>query len=167
MGSKEHKELSPSYVKFAIITLSDKRTEKTDESGRIAKEILGVAGHKMVAYHFISNDREKLEQLLETLTADPEIDVIITIGGTGISKRDITVEVVSSKLDKKLEGFGEIFRQLSYKEIGSAAVMSRAIAGVLNEKIVVCLPGSASAVKLAVSEILLNEIGHMVWEARR
>ncbi|MCX8173957.1 MAG: MogA/MoaB family molybdenum cofactor biosynthesis protein [Thermoplasmata archaeon] len=167
MGSKEHKEMAPHTVKFAIITLSDKRTEKMDESGRIAREILERAGHRMVAYHFLPNDKEKLERLLDSLVVNPEVDAVITIGGTGISTRDITVEVVASKLDKNLDGFGEIFRFLSYREIGSSAVMSRAIAGVMRSKIIVCLPGSAGAVKLAVTEILLNELGHMVWEARR
>ncbi|MEM3445497.1 MAG: MogA/MoaB family molybdenum cofactor biosynthesis protein [Thermoplasmata archaeon] len=167
MGSREHKAVAPHAVRFAIITLSDKRTEATDTSGRIAREILERAGHKMVAYHFIPNDREKFGELLEELTSSPDVDAIITIGGTGISKRDITVDVVLGKLEKKIEGFGELFRMLSYREIGSSAVLSRAIAGVIKEKVVICLPGSASGVKLAVTEILLSELGHMVWEARK
>ncbi|MGC8912692.1 MAG: MogA/MoaB family molybdenum cofactor biosynthesis protein [Thermoplasmata archaeon] len=167
MGSKEHKEQAPHAINFVVITLSDTRTEKTDASGKILMEILERAGNNLKAYMLIPNDSEKLEELLSRYTSDDSVDAIITVGGTGISRKDITIEVVTRMLTKKLDGFGEIFRMLSYKEIGVSAIMSRAIAGVINGKVIVCLPGSASAVKLAATEILISELGHMVYEAKR
>jgi molybdenum cofactor biosynthesis protein B len=167
MGSDEHRAQAPHTVNFVVITLSDRRTKEDDYSGKVIREALTVAGHREIAYELIPNDSHALENLIEQFAQRRDVDVIITTGGTGISRKDITIETLTPKLQKKLDGFGEIFRMLSYQRIGSAAIMSRATAGVMNGKVVICLPGSADAVKLAITEILLNELGHMVWEAKK
>jgi molybdenum cofactor biosynthesis protein B len=152
---------------FAIIIVSDTRDEKTDESGRIAKELITSDGHQVLAYKIVSNDKTKIQTTAKEMLQNPKINVIVTSGGTGISKRDITVDTVSELLEKKIEGFGELFRKLSYEEIGEAAMISRAIAGTVNGKLVFCLPGSKNAVKLALDKLILPGLGHILKEANR
>ncbi|MFH1088195.1 MAG: MogA/MoaB family molybdenum cofactor biosynthesis protein, partial [Chloroflexota bacterium] len=113
------------------------------------------------------NDASAIRQEIERLLADGQVDVIVTSGGTGISRRDITVETISPYLEKRLDGFGELFRYLTYKEIGSGGIMSRAVAGIARGKMVVCLPGSPDAARVALDKLLLPELGHLVWEARK
>lgn len=163
----EH-DLHP-YVRanFAVLTVSDTRTEKTDESGKIAKELISNKGHQVLVYNIIKNSKSLIQTNVKEIFENPKIDAIVTIGGTGISKRDLTVEAISELLDKKIEGFGELFRNLSYQEIGEAAMISRATAGTINGKLVFCLPGSKNAVKLAFSKLILPGLGHIIKEANR
>jgi len=152
---------------FAVLTVSDTRNEKTDESGEMAKELISDKGHQVLAYKIIGNDKSLIQNTAKEILQNPEINVIVTIGGTGISKRDLTVEAVSKLLDKKIEGFGELFRSLSYREIGEAAMISRATAGTINGKLVFCLPGSKNAVGLALNKLILPGLGHVIKEANR
>jgi molybdopterin adenylyltransferase len=167
MSHHDHKEQSPKSVVFAIVIISDSRTEATDESGRYLKERLPEAGHEVASYALLKNDSDSIRKLLSGLAEDARTRVILMSGGTGASRRDVTVETVTPLLDKKLDGFGELFRFLTFQEIGTTSVMSRAMAGTINGKIVISLPGSLAAVKLAVEKIILPEIGHMVREASR
>ncbi len=167
MSHIEHKELSPQVVSCAVLIISDSRTEATDESGKLLMEKLKSNGHNVVDYAILKNDTVAIKGKLEELLTQEESQVIITSGGTGVSHRDVTIETVTPMLDKTLDGFGELFRTLSYMEIGTASIMSRAAAGVKEGKIIICIPGSLGAVKLAIDKIILPEIGHMVREATR
>jgi molybdopterin adenylyltransferase len=167
MGYHQHKEISPRQVTCAVIIISDSRTEKTDESGKYLREKLAAAGHQVLFYALLKNEPESIRQTFTELTTRPDLQVIITSGGTGASLRDVTIETVTPLLDKKLDGFGELFRYLTYQEIGTTSVMSRAMAGVIKGKVVISLPGSLNAVTLALEKIVLPEIGHMVREASR
>ncbi len=167
MSYKEHREASPQSVRCAVLTISDSRTEQDDESGMLLRQKLSQGGHRVIAYAILKNDSEAIKQKIAELLGQEKVQVIVTSGGTGISHRDITVETISSILEKKLDGFGELFRSLSYQEIGTASIMSRAIAGAVGGKVIICLPGSLGAVKLAMEKIILPEIGHMVREATR
>ena len=167
MGRKEHLERSRKEVTVAIVVISDSRTPNTDESGKVAADILRKEGHTVAEQLLVGNDRDAITNTLSSLTNRADIDAVLTIGGTGISKRDITVDVLSRLMEKRLDGFGEMFRMMSYKEIGTGALMSRATAGVIGGKVVMCLPGSPEAIKLAVKRIIIPEIGHMVHEATR
>lgn len=167
MGYEEHKEKSPKSVRCAVLTISDSRTEETDESGKLIKEKLSQNGHKIVAYSLLKNDAVAIKNKINELLSKDEVQVIIASGGTGVSQRDITIETLSPMLEKKLDGFGELFRFLSFQEIGTASVMSRAMAGVVRGKVIICIPGSLGAVTLAMDKIILPEIGHMVREATR
>ncbi|MDI6917747.1 MAG: MogA/MoaB family molybdenum cofactor biosynthesis protein [Thermoplasmatales archaeon] len=167
MGYKEHKCHSLKNVNVAVITVSDSRTKENDESGKYIMKKLEENGHKIISYSIIRDEKKLLRDELEKLVNNDDVQVIITNGGTGASRRDVTVDVVENMFDKKLDGFGEIFRYLSYKEIGSPAVMSRAVAGAVKNKIIICLPGSLGAVKLGVEKLVIPEIGHLVWEVNR
>jgi molybdenum cofactor biosynthesis protein B len=167
MGYEDHKHLAPQIVKCAVIIISDSRTEKTDESGKLLVEGLKSAGQEVTSFSLLKNDREAIQSKMGELLHSTEVQAIITSGGTGASKMDITIETLIPMLDKKLDGFGELFRYLSYQEIGTGSVLSRAMAGAALGKIIICLPGSLKAVKLALEKIILPEIGHMVREASR
>ena len=167
MSYKEHKREAPQSVNCAVITISDSRTEQDDESGKLLRQKLSQNGHRVISYSILKDEPEAIKQKINELLSQEELQVIITSGGTGISHRDITVETVDSILEKKLDGFGELFRSLSYQEIGTASIMSRAIAGVVEGKVIICLPGSLGAVKLAMDKIILPEIGHLVREVTR
>jgi molybdenum cofactor biosynthesis protein B len=167
MGYEDHKHLAPQTVKCAVIIISDSRTEKTDESGKLLVEGLKSAGQEVTSFSLLKNDREAIQGKMGELLHSAEVQAIITSGGTGASKMDITIETLLPMLDKKLDGFGELFRYLSYHEIGTGSVLSRAMAGAALGKIIICLPGSLKAVKLALEKIILPEIGHMVREASR
>jgi molybdenum cofactor biosynthesis protein B len=160
MSVHEHKQHAHSNLKVGVITASDTRTLDTDESGRVIRTLFEGAGHQVSYYEIIPDDREKLSAaIVENL---PNLDAIVINGGTGISARDGSTEVVKSLIDKELDGFGEIFRMLSFQQIGSAAIMSRAIAGVRKGKLVIALPGSPDACKLAMDQLIIPEIGHIV-----
>jgi len=157
------------YVKanFAVLIVSDTRNKITDESGKIAKELIRNAGHTVLAHKIIRNNKSLIQTTVKEMLRNPKINVIITSGGTGISKRDMTVDAVSELLYKKVEGFGELFRKLSYEEIGEAAMISRATAGTVDGKLIFCLPGSKNAVELALGKIILPGLGHIIKEANR
>jgi molybdenum cofactor biosynthesis protein B len=167
MGYQEHKHHDIQNVTCAVITTSDSRTEQDDESGKIIKQRLTENGHKIVYYTIVKNDASVIKQIIQELLQRDDIQVIITGGGTGLSKRDVTVNTIAPMLEKTLHGFGELFRQLTYQEIGTGSIMSRAVAGVVNGKVIVCIPGSAGAATLAIDKIILPEIGHLVREATR
>ena len=152
---------------FAVIIISDTRDEKTDDSGKIAKELIIDAGHRVKAYKIIPNDKAQIRNTVKDLLKNPVLNVIVTSGGTGISKRDITTDTLTELFDKNVEGFGELFRKLSYEDIGEAAMISRATAGAVNGKLVFCLPGSKNAVKLALTKLILPGLGHIIKEANR
>jgi molybdenum cofactor biosynthesis protein B len=167
MGYQEHKHQAPKSVDCAVVIISGTRTEKTDESGKLIMQALKSSGHRVVSYSILKNDAALIGNKLNELLGEEGLQVIITSGGTGASRLDITVEAVLSILEKKLDGFGELFRFLTYREIGTPSIMSRAMAGVARGKVIICLPGSVGAVKLAMEKIILPEIGHLVREATR
>jgi molybdenum cofactor biosynthesis protein B len=158
----EHKEKAKKSIQCFVITVSDTRDEATDTSGQAIKKCLSDEGHQSAGYRIVKDDPVQIEALLNEALDDSEVEAVIVNGGTGIAPRDGTYEVVSRFLEKKLDGFGEIFRYLSYLDIGSAAVMSRAAAGTARGKILISLPGSRGAVSLAMEKLVLPEIRHMV-----
>jgi len=165
MAVHEHKAKAPRKLVVMVVTISDSRSEATDESGGLIKELLEGAGHTVGNYRIVRDEPEQIEVLLRHALAQTELDVVVLNGGTGVSPRDGTYEVLSRVLEKTLDGFGEIFRYLSYQEIGSAAIMSRAVAGVVQGKVIISLPGSTNAVELAMRKLVLPEVGHMVAQA--
>jgi len=167
MGYQEHKHLSPESISCSVIIISDSRTEENDESGKFIIQALKENGHRVMSYCILKNDADSIYQTLDEFLYEKYLQVIITSGGTGVSQRDVTIETVLPALDKRMDGFGELFRSFSYREIKTGSIMSRAIAGVSQGKVIICLPGSLGAVKLAMQDIILPEIGHMVREATR
>ena len=145
-----------------MITVSDTRTEFNDESGQLIKGLLTQGGHETVGYHIVKDEPDEIGTLLQETMFRNDVEAVLLSGGTGIAPRDGTYEIVSQLLAKRLDGFGELFRFLSYQEIGSAAIMSRAVAGVASGKIVISLPGSQGAVRLAMEQLVLPELGHMI-----
>jgi molybdenum cofactor biosynthesis protein B len=162
-----HRESAPEHVRLAVLTISDTRTPENDSGGDTIEGLMRGAGHEIVERRIVRDDAARIRTELVNLLARPDVDAIITTGGTGISARDTTYEVVDRMLEKKLDGFGEIFRVLSYEEIGAAAILSRAVAGAVGTKLVACLPGSQNAVRLAVEKLLVPEISHVVFELRK
>lgn len=167
MSVSEHRAQAPASVRCVVVTVSDTRTRETDTSGRAIEELLVAAGHTVVGRHLVPDDPLQLRGLLDGLLEAPDVQVVLTTGGTGISSRDGTYEVVSGLLEKRLDGFGELFRMISYQEVGAAAMLSRACAGLARRRIVVAMPGSQAAVRLAMEKLVLPEIGHLVREANR
>ena len=166
MSHSEHEELSKDTpVRCAVITVSDTRTQETDKSGTLIKSLLAEKGFELVHYQIVPDEPEEIVQLLESLPGKAE--AILFNGGTGISKRDRTFEAISSRLEKTLPGFGEIFRVLSYEEIGAAAMLSRATAGLYNNTLVFSMPGSSNAVGLAMEKLILPQLKHLTWEVLR
>ena len=162
-----HRESAPEYVRVAVLTISDTRTRETDTGGDTAEQILSAAGQEIVARQIVRDEVNGIRASLVDLLANSEVDAVITTGGTGISGCDATYEVVDRMIEKKLDGFGEIFRMLSYEEIGAAAIMSRAVAGAVGTKFVASLPGSRNAVRLAAEKLLVPELAHIVFELRK
>ncbi len=164
---EQHKEKAGKIgpIRIAIVTVSDSRTVDTDKNGAYLKEEAAALGHLIVDYRVIPDEPADVERSLEELGGS-EAQLIFINGGTGISPRDTTIDVVVRKLEKELPGFGEIFRMLSYEEIGSAAIISRAAAGVYRGKMVVSTPGSPAAVRLAWEKLVAPELTHLVWEVR-
>ena len=167
MGYHEHKKLDNKNIGCAVLVTSDSRTEETDESGKLIKQRLLNKGHQVVYYCILKNDATMLKNKINELVKQDAVQVIITSGGTGLSHKDVTIDTIQPMLEKKLDGFGELFRQLTYQELGTASIMSRATAGVVNGKIIICFPGSLGAATLAMDKIILSEIGHLVREATR
>lgn len=167
MGYHDHKHTAPKKVNCAVVIISGSRTEQNDESGKLIMQTLKEGGHQVTSYDILRNDADAIRRKLDELLDDDSLQVIITSGGTGASRMDLTIETISPVLDKKLDGFGELFRFLTYQEIGTGSILSRAMAGVVRGKVIICLPGSTAAVKLAIEQIILPEIGHLVREASR
>ena len=163
----DHKAQAPRSVRCFVITVSDTRTEATDISGRAIANLLEAAGHAVAGRAIVKDDPDLVRGIIERQLANPDVQAIITTGGTGITSRDSTFEAVDTLLQKRLDGFGELFRMLSYEQIGSAAMMSRACAGLVAGRIVVSLPGSEAAVRLAMERLLIPELGHLVQQASK
>jgi molybdopterin adenylyltransferase len=157
-----HPDSQDFAVNCAVITVSDTRTPETDRSGQIIQQLLQNAGHHISIYTIVKDEPVAIQDLLEYLGHQLELEVIIFSGGTGIAPRDNTYDLVSNWLTKTIPGFGEIFRYLSYQSIGSRAIASRATAGVRNQKLVFSLPGSTNAVELAISQLILPELNHLI-----
>jgi molybdopterin adenylyltransferase len=166
-STEKHREASPERIRVAVLTISDTRTAETDTGGKIIVDSMQKAGHEVVYRAIVNDDAPQIKKSLEWLLTGVGVDAVITTGGTGISARDTTYEVVIRMLDKKLDGFGELFRMLSYEEVGAAAILSRAVAGVVGSKFVACLPGSTNAVRLAMEKLLVPEIPHVVFELNK
>jgi molybdenum cofactor biosynthesis protein B len=164
---RQHREAAPEKVRVAVLTISDTRTPETDTGGDTIEEVMRQAGHEVVHRQIVRDEAPQIRSTLTDLLARSDVDAVITTGGTGISARDTTYEVISRMIEKKLDGFGEIFRMLSYEEVGAAAILSRAVAGAVGTKFVACLPGSRNAVRLATEKLLVPEISHVVFELRR
>jgi molybdenum cofactor biosynthesis protein B len=164
MSHLEHRKQAPKSVSCAIITVSDTRTQATDMSGQAIRELLAGAGHTVCAAVIVKDEPAQIREELGNLAKNPACQCVLINGGTGISPRDRTYETISGLLEKRLEGFGELFRVLSFEEIGAAAMLSRAVAGVYMGRIVFSMPGSPNAVKLAMTRLILPELGHLVYE---
>jgi len=162
MSVAEHKEKGKKSVGCFVLTVSDTRDEAADQSGQLIKALLAESGHRLVGYRIVKDEPVQIESLLQETLKRVDAEAVIVNGGTGISPRDGTYEVVNRLLEKRLDGFGEIFRFLSYQDIGSAAIMSRAVAGSAKGKVLISLPGSKGAVDLAMRRLVLPELGHMV-----
>ena len=167
MSHTEHRADSPNTTRCFVLTVSDTRTPETDRGGDTIVELLKADGHVVVGRTIVPDEPDRVRETLRAAIDAPDVDVAITTGGTGITQRDGTYEVVTALLDKRLDGFGELFRALSYEEIGPAAMLSRATGGLAGRTIVLSLPGSPNAVRLAMTKLIVPELGHLVREARR
>jgi molybdenum cofactor biosynthesis protein B len=157
---KKHKEHAPTSVKCGLITVSDSRTPDTDESGKLIRDLLQRAGHSVLFYVVVKDESKLIADAVEQ--ASWTCEAIVTNGGTGIGKRDVTIPTLLPTFERTLPGFGELFRFLSYETIGSAAMLSGAVAGVYHRRLVFCLPGSPDACRLAIEKLILPELGHAV-----
>jgi molybdopterin adenylyltransferase len=168
MGLQDHKQVALKSVRCKVITVSDTRNKDSDKSGQLMIELLKESGHHIIDYVIVKDEYQPIRDEVIKGSENPNIDVILTNGGTGIALRDVTIETVKELFTKEISGFGELFRFLSYQEdIGSAAILSRAIAGVVNGKAVFSTPGSTGAVRLAMNKLILPEIGHIVKELQK
>lgn len=168
LSIEEHKQGTPGHIRCKIITVSDTRDKETDKSGRLMIQLLEKSGHVITDYVIVKDEKEAIKAEIISGCNSDDIDVVLTNGGTGIAKRDVTIETIQALLEKEIVGFGELFRFLSYQEdIGSAAILSRAIAGVMNNTAIFATPGSTGAVKLAMNRLILPELGHVVKELRK
>lgn len=164
---REHRRLSPRSLRAAILTISDTRTERTDRSGRLIHDRLVKAGHRVADQRIVPDEGRRIRAVVRAWTGRSDLDALILTGGTGVSPRDGTIEAVEKLLSKKLEGFGELFRYLSYAQVGAAAYLSRAMAGVAGDKALFSLPGSEKAVALAMDRLILPELPHLVQQLRK
>jgi molybdenum cofactor biosynthesis protein B len=163
----EHHRQAPGKLQCAVITVSDTRTLETDSGGQAVIDRLLAAGHTIFAREIIPDEPQRMRERLLALCESPALDAVLLTGGTGISSRDQTFETVSGLLTKPLPGYGELFRWLSYQDIGPAAMLSRAVGGLIHSKVVLTMPGSPAAVALAMDRLIVPELGHLVREARR
>jgi molybdenum cofactor biosynthesis protein B len=168
MATNEHREKAKSQrARCAVLTISDTRTADNDTSGQIIQRTLQDAGHVITAYRIVKDEPPQIEQQLRDWLATGDIDLICCTGGTGITHRDTTVEVVRRLLTKELEGFGELFRMLSFQQVGPAAMLSRAVGGLACQTLLFAMPGSAQAVELAMTQLITPELPHLIWERKR
>jgi len=152
---------------LALVTVSDTRTEETDVNSKYLRERIAAAGHRAHSSRIVPDEPDQIEAALNELVADPTVQIVLFNGGTGISRRDRTYDVLSRRIEKPLTGFGELFRMLSYEQVGAAAMLSRATAGVVGETVVVSTPGSPAAVRLAWEKLIEPELAHLAWEVGR
>lgn len=165
--SHQHRAEARAAVRCAVITVSDTRTFETDTGGKTLIELLTAAGHSVADHAIIADEPALMRERLEEYCRRDDVDAVLLTGGTGISRRDQTFETVSGLLTKPLPGYGELFRMLSYADIGSAALLSRAVGGLIGSTVVLTMPGSPAAVRLAMEKVILPEMGHLVMEARK
>lgn len=167
----EHRRAAPAVLGFAVITVSDSRGAVDDVSGRTIRELVSASGHQVVDSTLVPDEVPAIRGAVGRMLELPAVDVVVTTGGTGFSPRDVTLEAVKPLLERPIEGFGELFRVLSYHQVGAAAMLSRAAAGVIvaggSAKAVFLLPGSPKAVALALEKLILPEAGHLLGQARR
>lgn len=162
-----HREAGLARVPCAVVTVSDTRDLASDRSGALAVELLEGAGHPVVLREIVRDEPAEIEAAVRRALAHPEVRAVLLTGGTGIAPRDVTPETLEPLLERVIPGFGELFRALSYAEIGSAALLSRALAGLAAGRVVFALPGSRGAVRLALEKLVLPELGHLAGEARK
>jgi molybdenum cofactor biosynthesis protein B len=168
MGSAEHREKAGrGPVTVAIVTVSDSRTPETDQNRQYIERRMGELGHVVAAYRLIKDEPDQVAAVVDELSAMPGVQLVLFNGGTGISPRDTTYDVVSRYLEKTLPGFGELFRMLSWNEVGAAAMFSRATAGVYQGTLIFSMPGSPNAVQVALEKLILPEVNHLAWEVAR
>ena len=167
MGHREHRAQAQAQVRCFVLTVSDSRTEDTDSAGRAIVELLTGAGHEVVERRLVKDEPDQVRLAVAMQLAQERVQAIITTGGTGISSRDRSYEAMTGLIEKRIDGFGELFRALSFQEIGPAAMLSRAFAGTAQGKILIALPGSEHAVRLALTKLVLPELGHLVHEVSR
>jgi molybdopterin adenylyltransferase len=163
----DHKSTSPATVACFVLTVSDSRTLATETSGKAIADLLLAAGHVVVDRQAVKDEPDEVRRIIQDEIARNRVQVLITTGGTGITRRDSTYEALVGLFDKRLEGFGELFRMLSFEEIGSAAMMSRATAGIVGRSALFLLPGSEAAVRLAMTRLIIPELGHIARELNR
>ncbi|HEX7085113.1 MAG TPA: MogA/MoaB family molybdenum cofactor biosynthesis protein [Vicinamibacterales bacterium] len=166
MSATDHRRTAPASVSVHVITISDTRTPDTDTSGNAIAELLTAGGHSVHGRSLLQDEPDLVRGAIELLARNG-VDAVVTTGGTGITSRDGTFEAIDGLLTKRLPGFGELFRMLSYQEIGAAAMLTRATAGLVGRTVVVALPGSEHAVRLGMEKLVLPELAHLVREARR
>jgi molybdopterin adenylyltransferase len=168
MGAEEHHQRAGTDpVTVAIVTVSDSRTPETDKNYHYLEARLTELGHRVAAYRLIKDEPDQVAAVLEELAAMLDVQIILFNGGTGISPRDTTFDVISRMLEKTMPGFGELFRMLSWDEVGAAAMLSRATAGVYKKTLVFSMPGSPNAVQVALEKLILPELNHLAWEVVR
>jgi molybdopterin adenylyltransferase len=167
MSAEQHRSTAPVILGFAILTVSDTRGKRDDTSGEAIRELAAAAGHRIVDSTLVRDDVAAIRDAVRRMLALPEVDVVVTTGGTGFSPRDVTLDAVGPLLDQPVDGFGELFRMLSYSQVGAAAMLSRAAAGLVGTRAVFLLPGSPKAVTLAMQALILPEAAHLVGQARR
>jgi molybdenum cofactor biosynthesis protein B len=164
-STEQHRREAPSSVSCAIITVSDTRTPETDKSGQLIRQLLEEKGYTVADYAIVRDEYDGIKALLRQAAANKSVEAVLLNGGTGIAARDTTYEAVRDQLDKEMPGFGELFRYLSFTEdIGSAAILSRAIAGTIGKTAVFSMPGSTGAVRLAMTRLIIPELRHVMRE---
>ena len=167
MSSEEHKAVAPTAVRVFVLTVSDTRSAGNDTSGAAICDLLEAAGHHVAGKAIEKDEPSRVAELVRQQAVIADVDAIITTGGTGLTSRDSTFEAIDALLTKRLPGFGELFRMLSYQQIGSAAMMSRACAGTIGRIVVISLPGSEKAVRLAMEKLVIPELAHLVQQAAK
>jgi len=167
MSTETHRAAAPASIRCAVLVISDTRILDTDTGGRAIAELLTAHGHVLVERRLLKDAPAPVASVVRQWAASGEVDAILTTGGTGITRRDSTFEAIDGLLEKRLPGFGELFRMLSFEQVGAAAMLSRACAGTCGRAIVIALPGSEKAVRLAMTRLILPELGHLVAELRR
>lgn len=167
MSVHDHRQRAPRAIRVGILTVSDTRSVEDDESGALIRDLALGAGHTVVEHRVLPDDADAVRSLLLGWAGDGRFEALLVCGGTGISGRDTTFEAISAILDRRLDGFGELFRALSFQQIGSAAMLSRALGGIVAGRPIFSMPGSPSAVRLAMEKLILPELGHVVSEASR
>lgn len=160
--NRDHLSQAANSVGCAIVTVSDSRTPETDGSGWAIRELVLASGHAVLSYGIVPDDRDPIRQRVKELSGQPDCDVVLVTGGTGFAPRDVTVEAIEPLIQRRIDGFGELFRALSFQEIGAAAMLSRALAGTIGTTAVFVMPGSTAAVRLAMTKLILPQLGHLV-----